>query len=236
MEKTIWLTVEGVELRPQGKVEGRSTAWCVVKAGLEAFSFNNILIGLNLNGDIDQFWGLSWTRVYFFPALEGKDDLSAALRTQLEQAVADAYLYTRKDELSAYLKGLQEAPVFEFYYPPDWQGKRLRIPVAFVRLTGFSCPGKGGPLLANIKVGHYLIFLKAKIFDASTRTFGYQDSSIQDQRVISVINGILADNVLQKRLLELSELGIGEYRHHEYIRQAPDYNPEQDLPPLLKLE
>jgi hypothetical protein len=241
MKRRIWLEVDGVQLcslklQQQKEREGRC-AWGSLKVGSNGFNLNNILFRMWEDGCLTQNWAMAGAKLLDVPIKHHKKKTpKMLLENILAKTIFEIYMKKRGKDLRAVINGEKE--MVEFPFSKQWNSP-LRIPVDFVRLQNFACACEEKKVWADVQVGHHLIFWGVPIFDLNRASDRFQynkeiGGAIQDDRVISVINGLLSDRVLQERAFDLRSDRYREDEKLEFSDAITDCQMNRVLPPPIK--
>jgi len=238
MMKRIWLKIDGIQ--PVGLYLRRKekAASLHLRVGSRAFAINSIRLEFREGkGEepawVSQNWGIANCGLLDVPAVhQGKRRADILLCDVLVKAVHAGLL--GNDELKSFLKGEGDTPYWPFLELMADKPGSLRIPVEFISLRCFECGRLNGPVRANIWVGHHLNFRNIQIFDGKKIGYDYADNTFQDERIVGVINKILARKSARKFIRRLSASGCNDYSHAKFTEAIPGYDPNRRIPPTVR--
>ena len=222
-------------------VKKEKTAYLQLKIGKKAFMIKSVRLKLEEKTErvlehVGQDWGMTNCRI-LNPAISRRRRKleKPPLSDILAGAVSDEILHDKRT--TNFLKGEGNVPYWSPFKPMATKVGSLRIPVDFIAVHHF---GRGlaednGPVRAHISVGHYLLFWDIQIFDG--KRFGYDrtNNSIRDERVIEVINRILARKNLRSYVRQLSASGRKEPRVGYHRESTPGYESGKKVSSALRI-
>ncbi|MDD5290418.1 MAG: hypothetical protein PHT40_04495 [Patescibacteria group bacterium] len=243
MMKRIWLKVDGIQPISLYLMREQKVASLHLKVGKRAFTIHCIHLGfeesIKKNGvervpeHVSQNWSAAHCGLQDVPIVhQGKRRANILLSHVLAKAVHAGLL--SNDGLKSFLKGEGDTPYWPFLGLMADKPGSLRIPVEFISLHCFECGKPNGPVRANILVGHHLNFRNIQIFDGKKIGYDYADNTFQDERIIGIINKILARKSARKFIRQLSALGYNDHSHAKFTESISGYDPDKEIPPTIR--
>lgn len=195
-----------------------------------------IQAGYDNGGKFFQNWSSSRLVLLDHPILhrrEGEENMPLLL---LEDIIGEGVrLYFKRNNSSMRKllgRKITKDADLEKFKPENWGGKKLAIPVEFIRIGAFQCHLKNCEVYASVQLGHHMVINQALIY-ANPRGFFFEDGAVKDSRLRSAIEQmIITDKALQEYVLRQSQKGISDYSGKSFVDKTAECDPEGLPPPV----